>query len=233
MSRLSGARICIVEDETLIGQQLARFLSAAGAACAHCATVAQATAILQQGQVDVVLVDMMLPDGSGFDVIERARTLAPQARLICLSALGQLSDRLAALRHGADAYFVKPVDPLEIEALIEASLRRTESGPAVRAVAEEPVDWNLVEAERRVQHRTGGSLRLTELEWALVFVLHENRPVVVDRGDVLRALGHDESTVTRARLDALVARLRARVRAATGHVLPLLTVHGRGFAWRG
>src|SRR5262245_6062728 len=116
-------RILVVEDEPAIAESIAYSLRRDGFAVTVAASVAAAEQELES-QTDLMVLDLMLPDGSGFDLIGLVRKRATGTAIIVLSSRDGEADRVAALETGADDYVTKPFSPREIVARVRAVLRR-------------------------------------------------------------------------------------------------------------
>src|SRR5829696_9464813 len=138
----------MVEDESSITEPLAEALDREGFDTRVAATVADALAQAEDEMPDLVLLDVMLPDGSGYDV---ARSLRESSKvpIIMLTARGQETDRIVGLELGADDYIVKPFSAREVAARIRAVLRRTGEGAAAAPAPKEgPQDVGPVRLDR-------------------------------------------------------------------------------------
>ena len=122
------AHVLIVEDEPAIAESLAFALRRDGfsAEIADCLAAAHG----KLAGVDLVLLDLMLPDGSGFDLIHQTRRSGAHPAIIVLSSRDDEADRVAALETGADDYVTKPFSPREMVARVRAVLRRAQPGPS-------------------------------------------------------------------------------------------------------
>ncbi|GGN84340.1 DNA-binding response regulator [Actinoplanes lobatus] len=127
-------RILLVEDDRRVGAVMTTMLQRRGYAVEHAAT---ATAALEAAPCDLVLLDLNLPDGDGIDVCRVLRARNENLGIIAVTARGEERDRVTGLRVGADDYVVKPFSMAELQARIEALLRRTmRSAPAPAQVVE-------------------------------------------------------------------------------------------------
>src|SRR5262245_41847677 len=136
-SEMAGRRtILMVEDETSITEPLAEALDREGFATRVAGTVADAISAAEEEMPDLVLLDVMLPDGSGYDV---ARSLRDRSNvpIIMLTARGEETDRVVGLELGADDYIVKPFSAREVAARIRAVLRRAGDGPGATTPAKD------------------------------------------------------------------------------------------------
>ena len=123
-------RVLLVEDETAIAESLAFALSRDGFAVTHAANLAAARPLCET--CDLIVLDLMLPDGSGFALLHALRSAGQRTPVIVLSSRDDETDRVAGLEGGADDYVVKPFSPREIVARVRAVLRRTQPEPTRR-----------------------------------------------------------------------------------------------------
>jgi len=167
-----------------------------------------------------VILDVMLPDGSGHDAMQMVRSLRGQVGIVMLTAHGALTDRLAGLSGGADHYLVKPVDLFELEAIIGSVLRRIGT------------DWVFRESSSELIDPHGRVMTLTRQEHVLFRELVGlSAGTVVHRRQIVEALGGDWSTYDMRRFDTMISRLRSRWRQETGEDLPLRTLHREGYSF--
>ena len=141
--------VLLVEDETSITEPLAEALRREGFDTQVAGTVAESLELAGKIDPDLVLLDVMLPDGSGFDVCRELRRHS-QVPIIMLTARGEEADRIVGLELGADDYVVKPFSAREVVARIRAVLRRTEAPGRARREADR---------DRRGAARPGRSAR--------------------------------------------------------------------------
>ena len=130
------ARVLLIEDDVRLAAMVADYLRPAGLDAAHAATGSAGLAELQRGAFDLVLLDLMLPDGDGLDVFRRIRALrgaSAQTPVIMLTARGDPLDKVVGLEIGAEDYVAKPFEPRELLARIRVVLRRGQAGAASSA----------------------------------------------------------------------------------------------------
>src|SRR6187401_504158 len=220
--------ILLVEDETSIREPLAEVLRSEGFETLVAGTVTEA---LEQARrdPDLVLLDVMLPDGSGYDVCRELRRDS-QVPIIMLTARGEEADRVVGLELGADDYVVKPFSPRELVARIRAVLRRTDSaglGPGGREVLR--VADVEVDLPRMRVTIAGRGVDLTPTEFELLATLVREPGRVFTRGQLLEALhGVTIDSYERA-IDAHVKNVRRKIEPEVGRPRYLLTVHGVGY----
>src|SRR6187402_2276255 len=155
------ARILLVEDEPAILESLAYVLGRDGFAVISAKNAAEA-GVLADG-VDLVVLDLMLPDGSGFDLIRGWRATAHAMPIIVLSSRDAEADRVAALESGADDYVTKPFSPREIVARVRAVLRRSAASNTSQRPAAGRVPPITTDARTRRAVAAGRALDLTRV----------------------------------------------------------------------
>ncbi len=234
------AKLLTVEDETAIRELLAFICETDGHEVRKAASLAEARAILAEETPDVILLDVMLPDGSGFDFLRevRANEGTQHVPVMMITARGDETDRVNGLDAGADDYIVKPFMPRELTARIRAVLRRspadtvrTES-PAPAPEREKvvncgPLTMNETRFEAEVE---GVPLKLSVKEFRLLLLFASRPGRVFSRAQLLDAVwGNayvDERTV-----DVHMLRLRKALAGTTAEQL-IETVRGVGYRCR-
>jgi len=219
--------ICVVEDDPAIRRGLVDSLEFAGFRVHACADGAAARRTLALAELDLVLLDVVLPGMDGLEYLPELRAARPTLPVILVTARGAEEDRVRGLRTGADDYVVKPFSSSELLARVEAVLRRSAERPAdVRELA---FPGGSAHFERREVTLVDSATRaLTEREAALLAYLARNAGRAIEREELLRAVwsldprGLDTRTV-----DMTVVRLREKLGAAGGDVVR--TVRGKGY----
>ena len=218
--------ILLVEDETSITEPLAEALSSEGFETQVAGTVAEALELARNAP-DLVLLDVMLPDGSGFDVCRELRQ-SSRVPIIMLTARGEEADRVVGLELGADDYVVKPFSAREVVARIRAVLRRVN--------APEPGDEGRVEigelrldpARREVTHG-GEALELSRKEFDLLELLMRNAGSVVSRERLISEVWDANWFGSTKTLDVHVSGIRRKLGDDPSRPRYLHTVRGVGF----
>ena len=219
-------RILLVEDETSITEPLAEALRGEGFETEVAGTVAQSLELARRDP-DLVLLDVMLPDGSGFDVCRELRRDS-QVPIIMLTARGEESDRIVGLELGADDYVVKPFSAREVTARIRAVLRRTEAPEPVDQRALEVADVRLDPARREVTLR-GDALELSRKEFELLHLLMRNAGSVVTREQLIDEVWDTNWFGSTKTLDVHVSGLRRKLGDDPANPRYLHTLRGVGF----
>ena len=234
---MAGRRtILMVEDETSITEPLAEALDREGFATRVAGTVADAISAAEDEMPDLVLLDVMLPDGSGYDV---ARTLRERSkvRIIMLTARGEEIDRIVGLELGADDYIVKPFSAREVAARIRAVLRRSGDGPAAAApitAAEDragPLEVGPVRVDpnRRAASVGGTGLDLTRKEFELLRLLISEAGNVISRERLIDEVWDVNWFGSTKTLDVHVSSLRRKLGDDSANPRFIHTVRGVGF----
>jgi two-component system, OmpR family, response regulator RegX3 len=223
--------ILLVEDEESITTPLAEALEREGFATRVARTVAEATELGRSVRPDLVLLDLMLPDGSGLDVCRELRA-ASSVPIIILSARGDEADRVVGLELGADDYVVKPFSAREVVARIRAVLRRASSPPATGDRPLEVGDVRLDPARRSVS-LAGEPLELSRKEFDLLALLMREAGTVVQRERLLDEVWDVNWFGSTKTLDVHVSGLRKKLRDDPAEPRYIHTVRGIGFRFAG
>ncbi len=219
------ARILVVEDEPAIAESVAYALKRDGFVVSLAATLAEAEA--QRADADLVILDLMLPDGSGFEWIGAIRGERRDKPIIVLSSRDGEADRVAALETGADDYVTKPFSPREIVARVRAVLRRAASlEPESR-----PADAPAVELDLKARRaRVGGTqLELTRVEFDLLTCLFAAPDRVHTRVELIDRVWGDGFAITDRTIDSHVKALRRNLDEAGPDPNTIETVRGVGY----
>ncbi len=210
------SRILLIEDDAGMARGLAYNLEAEGYDVVAASDGEQGLRQARAGSFDLLLVDVMLPKRSGFEILKRLRADGIQTPVILLTARAAEVDKIAGLKLGADDYVTKPFSLGELLARIGARLRNSEP--------ELTVDLDALRVERGTR-----SARITPTEVEILRYLARREGDAVARADILKELwgiGHAGETRT---LDNHVARLRRKIEVDPSHPTVLLTVPGVGY----
>jgi len=225
------ARILLVEDEPAILESLAYVLGRDGFTVVSAKNAAEAGALALSPGADLVVLDLMLPDGSGFDLIRGWRSASPQRSMpiIVLSSRDGEADRVAALESGADDYVTKPFSPREIVARVRAVLRRSASSDASpRAQAKQAPPLNCDPRTRRAE-AAGRALDLTRVEFDLLAALLGSPGRVFTRAELIDRVWGDGFRITDRTIDSHVKALRKKIGEAGAEPSWIETVRGVGY----
>ena len=224
-------RVLLVEDEPGLVLTLTDRLASEGYEVEHAGDAGTALA-RGGGPFDVILLDVMLPGGNGFDVCRDLRARGVAAPIIMLTARGQVADKVVGLKLGADDYLAKPFDMMELVARIEAQIRRAArsagSGADRHAFGGITVDFRKAEV-----CRDGAQIELSAREFQLLRYFIEHRGATLSRDELLNEVwGYHAMPSTRT-VDVHVAWLRQKIEPNPRHPQYVLTVHGLGYKFVG
>jgi two-component system response regulator CpxR len=223
-------RILIIDDDTELCALVARFLKSEGFDVDRAGDSSQGIERALSGSYALVMLDVMMPDLSGFDVLRRIRARS-RTPVLMLTARGDTHDRVRGLELGADDYLPKPYDPSELAARIRAILRRSESpansaGPIPLAVG----DLELTASTRTVT-RDGRPVELTTVEFDLLEALMNAAGTVVTREDLVRTvLGREFSPYDRS-IDTHVCNLRRKIGRLNDDTERIKGIRGTGYLY--
>ncbi|MDX6565505.1 MAG: two-component system, OmpR family, operon response regulator KdpE [Gaiellales bacterium] len=217
-------RILVVDDEPQILRALGTTLRGAGFDVDTAATAEAALVAAAAHPPAAVILDLVLPDGSGTDVCRELRTWT-DAPVIVLSAVGEEREKIAALDAGADDYVTKPFSVDELLARLRAVLRRTlpEQGPLIE------VGSLRIDVAERVVTRGSERIKLTPHEFDLLRVLAQNRGKLLTHRMLLREVWGPSYQVEAHYLHVYVSHLRSKLEPDPSHPRYLLTEPGAGY----
>lgn len=214
-------RYLLVEDNAELADGIVKRLAMDGHAIDHAATLAAAEDCLAVAHYDLILLDVMLPDGDGRDFLARSRAHL-ETPVIMLTARAQVSDRVGALDQGADDYITKPFDFLELEARCRAVLRRR-GGLARNQIALGPVQFD--PAAGTLEH-DGQTIDLRNREIRLLEIFARHPGQILSKAQVMDHLFSYDAEVTENAIEVYVGRLRRRI---DGMGFRIETVRGLGY----
>lgn len=221
-NRASPPRILIVEDEPAIAESLDYALRREGFATQTAATYARAEAA--RTWPTLIVLDLMLPDGNGGELLRLLRAESRATPVIVLSSREGEVDRIAALEGGADDYVTKPFSPREVVARVRAVLRRMV--PAGQAEPELPLSVDRTGRRAAFANR---SLELTRVEFDLLALLSESPGRVYTRGEFIARVWGDGFAITDRTIDSHIKSLRRKLTDAGAPAGVIQTVRGVGY----
>ena len=219
-----AVRILLLEDDQETAEAVAKGLVQEGHEVSPARDVAAARALAASQGFDAAVLDLMVPDGSGYEVLEELRAREPRVPVLVLTARGAVEDRVAGLDRGADDYLVKPFSFAELAARVRALSRRRQ--PEATRLTLGPLELDLL---RRTAHVGESRLELTQTEFLLLAALLRANGAAVTRRDLLSevwGLRFDPGTNV---VDVHVNRLRRKLEDA-GLPAAIQTVRGQGYA---
>jgi len=222
-------KIYVVEDEPNILLGLEHALTGEGYEVETCSDGAEALKRLRDASFDLLLLDVMLPGKSGFDICRDLRSQGNHVPVLMLTAKGQEIDKVVGLELGADDYVTKPFSLRELSARIRALLRRSELNEP-----EQTNEWMRfgtieVHAPSLRGHDGDRKFELSPRELAVLTVLHREMGNAVSRDQLLNEVwGIDYYGTTRT-LDQVIVKLRQKIESTPGEPRHIMTVHGHGY----
>lgn len=221
-------RVLIAEDETAIADAVLYALRSEGIEADHCLLAREVAPRVRAGGVDVVVLDVGLPDASGFDVCRELRGFS-DVPVIFLTARNDEIDRVLGLELGADDYVTKPFSPRELVARVRARLRRSVAPKADAGASLERGAFAVDRDGHRIRFRDQ-LLDLTRYEYALLDALLQRPGAILSRAQLMdRGWDSDADSADRT-VDTHVKTLRAKLRAAGADPDPIRTHRGLGYA---
>ena len=230
-------RILIIEDEPAIADTLLYALKTEGFAPEWCATGGAGLAALGKNNFALVVLDVGLPDGTGFELCKAIRTRST-VPVIFLTARNTELDRVLGLELGGDDYLVKPFSPRELTARVKAILRRTngavgaKNSPAGGSAPLPSTGELVVDDERCVITCRGVALNLTRYEFRLLRALAAKPGRVFSREQLMNAAWEDPGASLDRTVDAHIKMLRAKLREIVAGEDPIQTHRGLGYSLR-
>lgn len=225
-ARETMLNILIVEDDAETAEVVCDLLNAAGY---HTTAVDSGEAALAKitHDVDLVVLDLQLPDMSGMEVLRRARSDAYAQPMIILSGFGREHDRVRALEDGADDYLSKPFSPEELVARVRAILRRMEwmPKPETRLVVRQLE----LDMSRRMAFISGTRVNLTPIEYGLLVMLMRQAGQVITHEELCRNVWGDNFGSDYSVLRVNISRLRTKIEDVSRQPLYIVTVPNQGY----
>ena len=219
--------VVVVEDDAAIRRGLGDALRFAGYEVLECADGESGRRTALGADVDLVLLDVMLPHVNGREILRELRETRPTLPVILVTARGAEDDRIDGLRGGADDYVVKPFSARELLARVEAVLRRSPERPStIREIRSG--ECTICPERREAQWSDGRTQLLSEREGAILHYLARNAGRAISREELLqRVWGLDPRGLETRTVDMHIARLRDKIGGAPDALV--VTVRGRGY----
>ena len=182
---------------------------------------------LKTGDYDLVLLDVMLPKLSGFDVCRSARKAGIQTPIILLTAKGEEIDKVLGLELGADDYITKPFSVRELLARVKAILRR--SKPTSDPERMINIGRLTIGFAAFIAEEEGSEIKLSHKEFAILLYLYKNKNQIVSRYDLLENVWGYEEQITTRTVDNFIVKLRQKIELNPNQPKIILTAHGSGY----
>lgn len=225
---MSMKQLLLIEDDTRQAAMLVQFFEGSGMTLHACHTAADGMRTLQGNDFDALLLDVMLPDGDGFEICRQVRGFS-DIPIIMLTAKGEETDRIVGLELGADDYLPKPFSPRELLARIKAIFRRGQ----LKSIAPDSLRFGRLEIsiDERVARLEGEPLNLTAYQFDLLHTLSQHAGRVMSRDALMDAMkGHDLESFDRS-IDVHISRIRAQIEDNPKQPRRILTIRGAGYVF--
>lgn len=229
-------KILIAEDEATIREFVVINLVRSGYQVFEASTGTEAVSIFeeQNGQIDIAILDIMMPGMDGFEVCRTIRAKSATIGIIMLTARTQEMDKVGGLMLGADDYITKPFSPSELVARVDALYRRVsvtaeKPGPALQDEIRSG-DFVLNLRGRTLSHK-GKMIELTHVEFQIMEYFISNPGKPLDRTDILNRVWGEAYFGEEKIVDVNVRRLRMKIEEEPSHPKHILTVWGLGYKW--
>jgi DNA-binding response OmpR family regulator len=226
-------QLLMIEDDERLAGMVSDYLSASGFVVTHAADASTGLSKLQSQTVDLVILDLMLPDMDGLQVCQRIRALPGalgQVPVMMLTAKGDPMDRIIGLEMGADDYLPKPFEPRELLARIRAILRRQSAGTATQG---NTLQFGALEIDRDARRVSlkGQPCDLTSYQFDLLVALAERAGRVLTRDQIMEVVRGRELEAFDRSIDVHMGRIRAAIETDPKNPQRILTVRGVGYVF--
>jgi len=223
--------ILVVEDDAAILSGIVDLLKGEGFKVLSARDGENALRLYKSQKPDLILLDIMIPEKSGYDVCKEIRRSDALTPIVMLTAKGEEIDKVVGLEIGADDYVVKPFSVKELLARIRAALRRAGAKPIAKKWDDRPIAFGNIKIDpRTLKGRKGKkefALTLREVQLMQFFLAHDGE--ALDRADILEEVWGQRYEGTTRTLDQHVAKLRQKIEADPSSPRHILTVHGLGY----
>jgi DNA-binding response OmpR family regulator len=213
------AQIIVLDDETEICDEIASSLRHVGHEVRMAGSIAECRAHLMQRNADLLIVDRMLPDGDGLELVAQLRQEGERCGVLVFTAKDASQDRIHGYSTGADHYLTKPVRLDELNAVVESMVWR------LRLKAE----WLYNPDTQILKTPNKDQIRFTSTEGTIFKCLVGSVGHIVSRQAIVRALGKNEASYDDRNLDVMVMRIKKKIAANSTAPLVIKTVHGVGY----
>jgi len=223
-----SSRILLIEDEPGLVLTVSDLLNTEGYEVESAADGETGLSKAANGKFDLVILDIMLPRKTGFEVCRELRQKGIDVAILMLTAKTQVVDRVVGLKLGADDYLTKPFDPAELLARVEALLRRVQKENRIPVQSFQFGDIE-IDFERAMLLKSGQPVTLASKELQLLRYLVDNRGRVVPREELLQNVWEYSSDVSSRTIDVHVAWLRQKLEDNPQNPKHIHTIRGKGY----
>lgn len=214
--------ICVVEDEKDLNELVKRYLEKEGYEVRQYLTYESAYAAINDDDIDLWILDIMLDDKSGFDLIDEIKIVSPEVPVIFMSARDQEFDRIIGLERGSDDYITKPFSPKELVLRVNAIIRRTYREGLSKRIK---VNTYEVDESSRMVYQNGDQIELTTKEFDLLLLFAQNQKTAFSREQILAQVWKEDSYLVSDRvIDDTLRKLRKKLPD-----INISTIYGFGY----
>ena len=228
-----SVRILAIDDDQIVREVVAQSLRSEGFLVAEAGNAATALQLIAVESFDLLLVDLRLPDLSGFELVQRARTVR-QTAVIYLTTSQVVEDCVRGLDSGGDDFLVKPVTARELAARVRAVLRRyqraAERGTTTAVI--EFAGWTLDLVRRELADPDGNAIALTRGEFDLLAALAQSDRMPLSRDYLMEVVASHDATSNPRMIDVMVSKIRHKLRVAQQPAPAIMTVQGQGYRFQ-
>jgi two-component system alkaline phosphatase synthesis response regulator PhoP len=225
---MNRARILLVEDETNLRRTVTDLLKSDGYTVEISGDGLEAQNLALSQAYDLIILDVMLPSRNGFDVCRHLRKNGVNTPILMLTARSELNNKVQGLKSGGDDYLTKPFETPELQARVEALLRRASAGPRAEIKTYDFEGIHVDFTTGRVT-KNGKAITLGERECRLLRYLVERKGMVLSRDELLQEVwGYKSVPLTRT-VDVHIAWLRQKIEDDPKNPQYIVTVHGQGY----
>jgi len=226
---MNRPRILIIEDDRQLTDMLTEYLQPLGMRVTAAGSAVEGLRLVERDAFDALVLDVMLPDGDGFDVCRKVRSRS-DIPILMLTARGDELDRIVGLELGADDYLPKPFNPRELLARLRAILRRRNVPAAAR---NQTLQFGRLEIDRdaRAVRVDGEPRALTGYQFDLLSTLAAHAGRVMSRDALMEKLKGENLEAFDRSLDVHISRIRAAIEDDPKHPRRIITVRGAGYVF--
>jgi len=222
-------KVLLVDDDDTLRQALGDYLESKGIDIRLAASGPEALEALGRENYDLMVLDVMMPQMDGLEVLKRIGVDYPSLSVIMLTAVGDEPDRILGLELGADDYLVKPVSPRELLARVKALSRRRDK-VIERKQSSTPLE---IDHEKREAYLNGQMLELTSVEFTLLSILFQNKGIVLARERLMDLARGKEFIAFDRSIDVHISHLRQKLGDDPKSPRIIKTIRGAGYIFTG
>ncbi len=221
-----SVHILVVDDESNMRRGLRDNLEFEGYEVTEAEDGLNALDVLKEIQPDLIILDVMMPKLSGFEVCKQLRKEGDETPIILLTARGEEIDKVLGLEMGADDYVQKPFSIRELIARVKAILRRsaTVKEESIITIGQLQIDF-----KKYLASNNGKEVKLSHKEFEILQYLHQHTNEIVDRHELLKNVWHYNEQPTTRTVDNFMVKLRQKIEIDPANPKHIITVHGTGY----